>query len=397
MLAGLVLVAVLIRLPTAWSAYHDWRLRRMPIASLEAVVRREPGNVRARYQLGLAYARANRNWEASREFREVLQRNPVRPDVLNDLGVAYLSQERFYESLVALQGAVTAKPDFAAAHANLGRLHLATKMPYTATRDLERAATLDPDNSETLCDLGEAYQRTLNLRSAEAVYRRALRANPRQIRAHVGLGRTYYSMGEYDRAEKVLNDALAANPADAAALVTLGRVRMERAASDADLRAARDLVQRAVQSDPEDPEAWYDLGRLDLRLGNAAAAVQRLTRSLQLSPGQMGALYQLERALRAAGRKAEADRAATVFRSRSLREREETRLEERISRAPDDWNAKARLAVLYLQSGKQGMAALIYRQLKDGKPDHPSLPALTQLMNPPATRPVPPALLQEGR
>ena len=63
---------------------------------------------------------------------------------------------------------------------------------------------------------------------------------------------------------------------------------------------------------------------------------------------------------------------------------------------PDDWDAKARLAELYLGAGKRGMAVLIYRQLKEGKPDDPRLPALTQALNPPTTPPVPPALL-EGR
>src|SRR5262245_8959364 len=135
-LTGLPALALALYVPRGWSAYQDWKLRRMTLPELEAVVKTRPADLDARYRLGLAYAQANRLPEASRAFLAVLDRQPVRPDVLNDLGVVYLLQERYYESLVALQGALTADPDFAMAYANLGRLHLATKMPFTAAREL---------------------------------------------------------------------------------------------------------------------------------------------------------------------------------------------------------------------------------------------------------------------
>jgi Flp pilus assembly protein TadD len=95
----------------------------------------------------------------------------------------------------------------------------------------------------------------------------------------------------------------------------------------------------------------------------------------------MGALNQLERALRAAGRIEDADRTAKVFKARSLRDREETQLEEHISHHPEDWDARARLAELYILVGKRGVAALVCKQLQDGAPAHPKLPALLAALN----------------
>src|SRR5262245_21495906 len=149
-LVGTALLAALVYAPLAWSAFQDWKLRRMGLPELEALIRREPGNVRARYQLGLAYARGDRYLEASREFLAVLEKDPVRPDVLNDLGASYLVQERYYEALVALRGARAARPNYAEAWSNLGRLHLATQMPYTAVRELEEAVRLDPRDLNAL-------------------------------------------------------------------------------------------------------------------------------------------------------------------------------------------------------------------------------------------------------
>jgi tetratricopeptide (TPR) repeat protein len=380
---ALLLAALALALhgSSAWTAYQNRQLAGMPLPELESLVRAQPDNMQARYRLGLAYAHADRLREASQEFLTVIEKEPTRADVLNDLGVTYLLQERYYECLVALEGALTLKPDSATTHANIGRLHLATKMPFTAVRDLEKAVQLDPKRIDALCDLGEAYQRTLNYKSAESVYQRALRLDNHSVAAHMGLGRTYHSLAQYDRAELELNTALALAPEDPGGLLALGRMRLDRATSPEDLHAVQELCKRALKVDELNPEAWYDLGRVALRLGKPADAVSYQKRALQLSPQHMSALHQMERALRAAKRTAEADRVARVFKERSLRDREETHLEEVISRNPQDWDSQARLAQLYLLSGKRGTAMLIVRRMQDGAPTHPRLPGLLQTLS----------------
>lgn len=379
-LAGVILLAAAVYAPKLWERRQERQLSRMALPELETRARQQPADLKARYRLGLAYARDNRYREAVGEFMAVLEKDPVRPDVLNDLGVVYLLQDRYYEALVALQGALTARPNYAPAYANLGRLHLATKMPFTAVRELEKSVELDPQSVDTLCDLGEAYQRTLNLKSARDTYERALKIKPDHVAARIGLGRSLYSLAQYDAAEQTLNDALRLTPENPVILQTLGRIRLEKSRTDADLIAAKELFQRAVKADPQEGEAWYDLGRVNLRLKQPGAAVEDLRRALQLDPQHTGTMHQLERALRAVGRISEADRVAKVHKERALREREELRLEEALARSPKDWDSAARLAELYIQSGKQGLAALTVRNLQEGAADHPKLPALTEAM-----------------
>jgi tetratricopeptide (TPR) repeat protein len=381
-LGAAVFTALLLRLyaPAAWSAYHDWTLRRLDPSQLEAQVQSHPDDLAAMYRLGLAYSQADRQADATRVLLAVLQKDPVRPDVLNDLGVSYLLQERFYEASVALRAALEAQPGYAAAHANLGRLHLATKMPYTAVRELEQAARQQTRNVTTLCDLGEAYQATLNFRSAEGAYRRALAADSRSLSAHLGLGRTYISLARYPYAERELGAALALAPGDASALLAMGRLRVETAAGDSDLQAARRLLEQGSRSDPQEPGAWFELGRVQARLKNPKKAIPLFVRALQLSPHHVGAMNQLARALRAAGRPADADRVAATLREMSLRNREVERLEETLQHSPNQWDGRARLAELYIRTGKYGLAALVCRQIQDGDPKHPRLPALRQAL-----------------
>ncbi len=380
-LVGIIALTAILYGPSQWANYQNAKLKRLSLPELEGVVKQQPQNVNALYSLGLAYSRDNRHLDATRAFLAVLDKDPVRADVLNDLGVSYLFQQRYYESLVAFQGALSVRPDYAPACANMGRLHLATKMPFSAVTELEKAVKLEGNNVAALCDLGEAYQQTLNLKGAQTIYQRALQSDPNSLPACVGLGKTLYSLGNYDEAEKSLNTALKLSPDNSAALIALGRLRLERAANSAEVEGASALFTRAIQSDAEDPEGWYNLGRALLRQNKPTLAVEKLAHALQLSPQHQSAMHEMERALRLSGRISDADRVGQEFQRLALRDREETHLEEHIAHAPQDWDAKVRLALSYTQSGNRGMALLLYRQVKENAPQTPQLPALQQALN----------------
>jgi tetratricopeptide (TPR) repeat protein len=391
-LLGVVLLALGVYASQGWSAYRQGQLKRMSRVELERLTLRQPQNLEARYRLGVAYAQEGRYPEAVREFLTVLEKEPARAETLNDLGVTYLLQERYYEALVSFQGALQLKPDFAAAYANMGRLHLATKMPFTATKELQKASELDSANVDVLCDLGEAFQQTLNFKSAVESYRRAIQINPRHVTAQIGLGRAYYSLGQMGEAEKAIQTALQQDPDAPLALLALARMRLDKPGSaEAEVNEARRLVERLLKADPHNPDAWQDLGRIALRQNKPAEAVEHLKKALAGAPQSNAVLHQLERALRLAGRTADADRTAKVMRERSLRDREETRLEEHISHHPEDWNAQAELGHIYAQSGKRGLALLITRRIQQAAPQHPALPELQRAVSqmPTAPRPKP--------
>ena len=379
--ALLILLSLCLYAPALWEGYQDRRMQRMSLPSLEILVRQQPANAQARYRLGLAYAHENRFHDATNTLLAALDREPARPDIMNDLGVTYLLQERYFEALTALTGALTIRPDYPAAQANLGRLHLATQMPFSAVKELESAVKGAPSDLSTWCDLGEANQQTLNFRAAKRAYQKALKLDSHSLRATVGLGKVEFSLAEYPEAEKTLKQALSLSPDDGQALLSLARLHLEQATTDADLQAVRQLLDHAARVDPGNADIWYDQGRVALRRKEPTEAIHLLTRTLRMAPTHNAALHQLERALRAAGRTADADRAAKVFEERSLRDREETHLEEVIAHTPTDWDSQARLTEIYLQSGKRGLALLVFRRIQQGAPHHPALPKIQQALN----------------
>jgi cytochrome c-type biogenesis protein CcmH/NrfG len=158
-------------------------------------------------------------------------------------------------------------------------------------------------------------------------------------------------------------------------------MKLERAVTPQDIASAKSLLEQAVQIDPQEPEAWYDLGRVAVRSGDPKTAIRHFARALTLSPEHPGATYQLARALRTEGREADADRVERSFREMSLRSREISRLEEVMLANPRDWKDCRRLAELYVADGKPGMALLYLGRLEMGMPSDPGLPALRQAVN----------------
>lgn len=367
----LLLAAVPVYGPGVYASFRGYRLKRLPLNELATLARENPRDAEVRYQLGQAYARQGRYAEATPELIAAFQLEPTRPDIVNDLGVAYLLQERYYEALLAFEGALKARPEYARAQANLGRLHLATKMPFTAVRELERAARLDPNDLDTLNDLGSAYMQTLNLESARRAFEQATRKEPKRVSAWVELARAYQGLTRYPEARAAVDRALALDPKDAAAQLALGQLLLDTGTTDAELRQAREALVRATEADPGSADAWYERARASRHLGMERDAVTELRTALRLAPGHEGAMYQLSQALVATGDRKAGEELGRRFQEMVAREREIDRMEERVHDSPADTGAHLRLARLYLESGKSGMAVLQCRQILDLHPGDP--------------------------
>ena len=194
------------------------------------------------------------------------------------------------------------------------------------------------------------------------------------------MGKVYYSEGKNEQATISLNEALKLAPGSAPALLTLARIGIETAQTPDQLQAAADKIQTALKTEPQSSDGWYDLGKIAIRQNRPKDAIEHLKKALAASPMHNGALHQIERALRADGRTAEADRTKKVLEERLLREREELRLEEYIEHHPKDWDAQGKLAEIYLLSGKRGLAMLLQQRLQQNAPDNAALPALNKAL-----------------
>jgi tetratricopeptide (TPR) repeat protein len=109
--------------------------------------------------------------------------------------------------------------------------------------------------------------------------------------------RASFDAGDYERAHRAAVAALAERPGDPALLRLAGR-----AGAELDREDAVALLEQAVASDPENGEAWRDLGEALVSAGRIPGAGDALRRAAELRPGDADILVHLGHVELAAGR-----------------------------------------------------------------------------------------------
>lgn len=164
-----------------------------------------------------------------------------------------------------------------------------------------------PEDPYPLFVKGRIYQNSNKVREAEECYRRALAINPHAPPIRFQLAELLISAKRIDEAMPLLQ-VLTTDPkfGDLAWLRTAKCARMR---GDA---ASRKRALEQIKSPNQLPPGEYELevGLQELETQNYEQAVTQLQRSRDLQPGSTEAGHALAQALRAAGRREEADRQA---------------------------------------------------------------------------------------
>ncbi len=239
-----------------------------------------------------------------------------------------------------LRRVIAAEPGNADAHLLLGTTLALQGNRSESLQQLREAVRLRPDSAEAYRALGMALGRFVEIKAAREAFERAIELNPNVADAHADLSLILAQSGEWRLAREHLNRAIQieGNKPPAARFYYLragiageqndlgaARADLERAVllrpdfavAWARLGAIRRALlddagslsafQRAVEIDPKDAKAQYWLGSEYLRSGQADPAIKHLRESLAFDPDNRAALYNLQLALRRAGRSAEAE------------------------------------------------------------------------------------------
>ncbi|HEY7723803.1 MAG TPA: tetratricopeptide repeat protein [Anaeromyxobacteraceae bacterium] len=161
--------------------------------------------------------------------------------------------------------------------------------------DLERAEAafalaleFKPDLPEAWNGAGVAAERRGDLAGARRLFERAVRYHPDFAEAHANLGAVALLAGDHASAEGHLRAALAVDPDLWVARLGLGRTllhrgRAEPASRQAHWSRARREYLLLLESREDCPEAWHDLGYMDLESGRLEGAEASYRRAAALS------------------------------------------------------------------------------------------------------------------
>jgi tetratricopeptide (TPR) repeat protein len=318
------LAAALFLAPAGWTqSLFDRAVRELSAGEyapaeqdLLQVLACSPQHPGALENLGLICSKTGRIDQAIDYYRRAAALRPDDATLLLNLGVAYLKRESYQEALPVLQKLLDSTPGAAVAEdAELLHLLVAGYLKQNPTAEGRRAAgrllnSVPPaPASAVLCRL---YFEGGRFEDAEAQCRRTLAVDKGFPHANRELGKVLVSLHSA-QAEQELSSAILREPSDAEAIYYYGVAL----AQDGKMTEASAQFERALSLDGNFWGSYFYLGKIKLQLRETAKALPLLRKAAALNPGAATVLYELGRALMAAGRTEEA--AQTMERVRALR------------------------------------------------------------------------------
>ena len=116
---------------------------------VDAILRNNPNEARARFLKGLVLTEQNKPADAIKIFTSLTEDFPELPEPYNNLAVLYASQGQYDRARTALEMAIRTHPSYATAHENLGDIY--AKM---ASQAYDKALQLDKGNAGAQTKLG---------------------------------------------------------------------------------------------------------------------------------------------------------------------------------------------------------------------------------------------------
>ena len=216
----------------------------------------------AEFAAGFALARLGRTGEAERRYRRALAERPDFAAAWMNLGSLLREQGQEIYAEAALQRAVELRPDLVAGWINLALLERERHQPAKAEAHLRTAFALNPDQVETHVAWCQFRAAERDLAGAWGWLRWAFARNSRNEEAvnMEGIllhneGRFSEAVAAFERAETLGSRPAASNRGNS--LLDMGRPA-----------EALQAHETAVERDPTNPGARYNLALTQLRLGD---------------------------------------------------------------------------------------------------------------------------------
>jgi len=291
--------------------YHAYDLDEPAQAAYRNAARLAPGDPRWHHGLGLQLRDEGELEKARASFERVLELAPETLSTRIYLGEIHLEAGRPEEARAEFEKALEIAPTDASARAALGQLALSEKDYAKAVEQFELALALAPDADQLHYPLALAYRGLGNVEKARehAAVQGQVGVKPgdpvlaameqleRGSVSHILRGRRAFRAGRHEEAAQAFRQALEANPESVPARVNLATALVPLGYPE----RAMELNQEAVELDPGNAAAHYNLGVLYANQADYEEAIGHFRATLEANAEDVAARVALARALRATG------------------------------------------------------------------------------------------------
>lgn len=177
------------------------------------------------------------------------------------------------------------------AHLLLGQIYALQGRRSEAIQELSRTIEVEPGSATAYNMLGTALNRFAEFDAARKAFEQAVALDPKMIEAHINLAMTLAESGDLQGAAAQLETAIALRPDGPSA----ARAHYLLAKIYADQQPARaiDELATAAKIDPKDEQTWLELGGLRSESGDETGALAAFRNAAALNPHDAEAQYQL--------------------------------------------------------------------------------------------------------
>jgi tetratricopeptide (TPR) repeat protein len=289
-----------------------------------------PSNAATQQALGQAWMLLKQPGKAADAFEAALPANDSNPDLLYNTALALYDcgKASQAEPLLARMPGVESSAE---AQSLYGDVDEKLSRYEDAARHYAAAVQLQPSEAN-LYVLGIEFLRHWTFDPAAKEFAAGVRVFPQSQRMHLGLGVALYGGGKYDQAIPVFADLLAQNPDNSMYAELLGRTCtvltegqqpqcaalidyaqkhpkdavlatyaatsiLHQPADSGQLEQAHRLLETAIRTNPNLPEARYGMGLLLQTESQWPQSIPELEAAIRLRPGYASAHYRLAMAL----------------------------------------------------------------------------------------------------
>nr|OLE97402.1 MAG: hypothetical protein AUG75_08760 [Cyanobacteria bacterium 13_1_20CM_4_61_6] len=175
----------------------------------------------------------------------------------------------------------------------LGKLRFRQKDYPTALTLLQRRIALDPNNGEAYYYIGLSYKEMKQYSEALAALRQAATIDTAKAERHFWLGILYAQQDSVPEAKRALLRSVELDSTSKTAAVAYRQLGFYRLL-EKDWNGAIALLERAVQINAQDVQAWVWLGQGHQNSGNRNKAIESYKRALEIEPKQPDAAKGLQ-------------------------------------------------------------------------------------------------------
>lgn len=273
------------------------KLEKFPAAAREFELARSKGGntYDAAYNLLLAQVKAHQNAEAVRTGQELIAQGHGKAEVHNLLAQALENQGKTKEAYEALRQATKIDPGDPSNYADLIGLCITHKNFDLALEIADIGVARLPRSDQLHLQRGIALAMKERFDDARSEFDAAVKLAPGKSLGHIALGLILMQMDRAGEAVTLLRERAQAGRGDYLVLWFLGEaLNRSGALSESPEEAeALNALARSVELNPGVPQARVLLAKLLARRGQLDLAVQHLTRALELDPENVSATYQL--------------------------------------------------------------------------------------------------------